>query len=381
LQRRFDRVAITSVFGSPSEPRTWSGAPFNLGAALGRIGIAVEGIHPRLGRARRMSLAARHVLGRFGRLSSSEQLLRSARARDALSLQVTEATARLGVRHVLHTGTLDLPAFDLLPGIRHYLYCDQTWDLSLQHRVDVGDYGARALDEFERLEAEAVRSVDHVFTFGRYVRDNLVEHYGLPPERVSVVGSGMGPIEPFGGVKSFAPPRLLFVAKHLFAAKGGPLVVAAFRIALAKRPDLRLTIVADPSSRRHVPRHPSIAFRARLPWAELQSLYRGASLLVQPMLNDPWGQVYLEALMSRTPVLGLDRNGLPEIVAGGRCGFLVERPDPRLIAEAILDAVADPERLARMGRIGQAHVLDTYGWDRVAAAIANVSQERTHDAA
>ena len=41
-QSRFDRVAITSVFGNPRELRTWSGAPANVASALERLGVIVE---------------------------------------------------------------------------------------------------------------------------------------------------------------------------------------------------------------------------------------------------------------------------------------------------------------------------------------------------
>jgi glycosyltransferase involved in cell wall biosynthesis len=136
-----------------------------------------------------------------------------------------------------------------------------------------------------------------------------------------------------------------------------------------RRPDLTLTIVADPSVRDQVPTHPAIDFRSGLPWAELQELYRRSSLLVQPMLNDPWGQVYLEALISRTPVLGLMRNGLPEITGDGRYGFLAARADPGDLADLIVHAVSDPQRLAVMGARGQNNVLETYNWDRVARAV------------
>jgi glycosyltransferase involved in cell wall biosynthesis len=373
---RFDRVAITSVFGPASDPRTWSGAPYNLAAALLRRGVIVESIDSSISRIRRLHFGLRHLARGFGRLSSSEQVLRGAEARALMSLTVAAETARLGVRHVLHTGTLDLPAFDLLPGIRHYLYCDQTWDLSLRFRPDIGAYTAQAIADFERLEADALRGLAHVFTFARSVRENLISHYGLAPDRVTAVGSGMGRIEPYAGVKTYGPPRLLFVAKHLFAAKGGRLVIDAFARARARRPDLQLTIVADAASRRFVRGQRSIRFLSGLPWPALQALYRDASLLVQPMINDPWGQVYLEALASRTPVLGLDRNGLPEIAGDGRYGFLLARPDAAAIADAIVDAVACPARLERMGWDGQAHVRASFGWDRAAARIALLSDER-----
>ena len=87
------------------------------------------------------------------------------------------------------------------------------------------------------------------------------------------------------------------------------------------------------------------------------------------MLNDPWGQVYLEAMVSRTPVMGLARNGLPELVDGGRHGFLVDRADPESLAEAILSALSDPHRLESMAERAQAYVLATHSWDRVAERI------------
>lgn len=367
--RRFERVAITSIWGDPLAPGTWSGAPANLAAALQHHGVVVEGIAPRLDRSALTLLAARHVLRRR-QVPSLERVLRSAAARRRHAATVAEAAARRRFRDVLHTGTLDLPALMLPPGVRHYLYCDQTWDLSLRYRPDADRYDAREREDYERLERAALHQLTHVFTFGLYVRDNMIAHYGLSPDHVTTVGSGMGAIAPWSGAKTYAPPRLLFVAKHLFLAKGGRLVVDAFLMARRRRPDLTLTIVGDTRSRRFVPKHPGITFHDHLPWTALQQLYREASLLVEPMINDPWGQVYLEALLSRTPPIGLDRNGLPEIIGGGKYGFLVREASAAALAETILDAASNPDRLAAMAEAGQRHALSTYSWERTAEQIA-----------
>jgi glycosyltransferase involved in cell wall biosynthesis len=223
---------------------------------------------------------------------------------------------------------------------------------------------------FEQAERESLHGLAHVFTFGSYVRDNLIACYDLPPERVTAVGSGMGAIEPYDGPKAYGKPALLFVAKHLFQAKGGVLLLEAFELARRRRPDLTLTVVGDERSRAFVGDRPGITFHAHLPWNALQQLYRDATLLVQPMLNDPWGQVYLEAMASRTAVMGLNRNGLPELVDGGRHGFLVDRADPVALAEAIVSAVSDGQRLERMATTAQRHVLKNYSWSRVAERIA-----------
>lgn len=370
VQKRFERVAISSVFGDPLDRRTWSAAPFNLGQQLKAIGIAVEGVATGALRGEQALLATHYSLMGYGAPRSREAVLRMLPARRRAAIRLASAMARLGISDALHTGSLDLMPAEDGSGIRHYLYCDHTWSLSLLHRPDRGRYSARAVEAFELLEHKSLSCATHIFTFGTYVRDHIIEHYGIPAERVTAVGSGMGNIEAYAGEKDYGRPQLLFVAKHLFAAKGGNLLLSAFRIARQHRPDLQLTIVGDERSRAFVPDEPGIIFHAHLPWEELQRLYRDSTLLTQPMLNDPWGQVYLEALMSRTPVLGLRRNGLPEIVENGRYGFLVDEADPNAVATAILDAVSDPECLARKGEEGQKHVLQNYSWNTVAQRIA-----------
>jgi len=365
---RFDHVAITSVFGNPRELRTWSGAPANVASGLERLGVTVKELQPHLGKAAKLGIALRDMLAGRGRPVSTEQILRSITTRRALAAQVAAQTRSVRATNVLHTGTLDLLP-DRGDGLQHYLYCDHTWALARRHHIHATQYTERALDAFEQAERQSLDGVAHVFTFGAYVRDNLISHYGLAPDRVTAVGSGMGAIQPWHEAKNFAQPRLLFVAKHLFQAKGGVLLLEAFRIARKRRRDLALTIVGDPRSRAFVPDVAGIEFRDHLPWDELQRLYRDATLLVQPMLNDPWGQVYLEAMISRTPVMGLARNGLPELVDGGRHGFLVDRADPESLAEAILSALSDPHRLESMAERAQAYVLATHSWDRVAERI------------
>lgn len=366
---RFERVAVSCVFGNPRDLRSWSGAPANVSNAMERLGVIVEAIQPKVSKLTKLGAALQDMLAGHGRPVSTEQVLRSLRVRRRMASEVARQAADLGVRHVLHTGTLDLPACDLIRGTRHYLYCDHSWALARRHHVHADRYSRKALQAFEATERDALAGLSHVFTFGAYVRDNIISHYGLPADRVTAVGSGMGAIEPWFGAKDFSRPSLLFVAKHLFQAKGGLLLLQAFDLARRRRPDLKLTIVGDERSRPFVGDRPGVELRAHLPWAELQRLYRESTLLVQPMLNDPWGQVYLEAMVSRTPVVGLHRNGLPELVDGGRHGFLVDRADPSELAEVILNALSDPQRLESMAVTAQRHAIGSYSWDRVAEQI------------
>lgn len=365
-------LAITSVFGPPLELSTWSGAPANIGRALVALGYRISGIQPRFDTLTKSLLAGRHILAGHVGFPRGETVRRSAVSRRHCARMVARELERIGAEHVLHTGTFDLPALHRSRRIRHYLFCDHTWDLARRHHAQSGMFNSHQMEEFEALERKSYAQMHHIFTFGRYVRDNLVVHYGIDSARVTVAGSGMGRIHPYAGVKDYVRGPLLFVAKHLFVEKGGRLVLDAFRIVRKRRPDARLVIVGSETHRASAGDQDGVTFHAHLPWETLERLYHQAALLVQPMLNDPWGQVYLEALVSRTPVVGLRRNGLPEILEGGRHGFLIDVANPETLADAIIEALSEPARLAEMGLSGQRHVLTNYSWERTAARIHEV---------
>jgi starch synthase len=62
--------------------------------------------------------------------------------------------------------------------------------------------------------------------------------------------------------------------------------------------------------------------------------------------------VILEAFSAGVPVLAFDGGGIPELVEHGVTGLLVHQHTSEGLAEAILDAVADPERLNEIAERG-----------------------------
>jgi glycosyltransferase involved in cell wall biosynthesis len=190
-----------------------------------------------------------------------------------------------------------------------------------------------------------------------------VSHYGVPATRVTVVGTGRGAIQPYGGAKNYGDRVILFVAKERPADKGGLLLIEGFRRAVARDRRLKLLMIGDQTLRGHTVGIPNVEMRGFVPLEDLQSAFERASLFAMPAAHEPWGLAYLEALSCGVPVLGLKRNALPELTGHGRFGFCLEEATPDAVAAALLDAFADPGRLARMGRDGQAFVAERFTWD------------------
>ena len=358
------KLAITSIAGNPLDSRTWSNAPANLASALGSLGFEVNAVDSSLlSRADKAKMAMMNVAR--GHAWSAVGWLADARRKRAA--YVASQARKRGADHVLCCGTLDVP---LEQGIAYSVWMDNSWNLFRQSAF-APPYPQATLDEVDRLERQLLNAAANVFTFSHHVRNDIISHYGVPADRVHAVGCGSGDLPPFRGGKVFADGHLLFVAKHLFSQKGGDLVLEAFRQIRQARPQTRLVLVGNDEARRKAAGIEGVEVHGFVERETLVRFFHEAAMLVQPMLADPWGQVYIEAMKARAVVVSLNVAAVPEITDDGKLGVMIPAPSAELLAKAVLDTYARPQaELEAMTRAAQTRALDLYDWDRVATRIA-----------
>jgi starch synthase len=108
-----------------------------------------------------------------------------------------------------------------------------------------------------------------------------------------------------------------------------------------------------------------------LPHNELTAVLTAADLFICPSIYEPLGIVNLEAMGCATAVLGSAVGGIPEVVADGITGALVEYSSNHErfesdLREAIIDLMRDPELLVRYGKAGRIRAQSEFNWDAVA---------------
>jgi starch synthase len=113
-----------------------------------------------------------------------------------------------------------------------------------------------------------------------------------------------------------------------------------------------------------------------LPRAELAELLTAATVFVCPSIYEPLGIVNLEAMACETAVVASAVGGIPEVVADGATGLLVEySPDatgraPEFeagLAAAINSLTREPERARAMGVAGRERAIAEFSWSAIAA--------------
>jgi alpha-maltose-1-phosphate synthase len=364
-----------SVGSDPQSEKTWSGISRFLLSAMDRAGILDRAVGIKVPRLHNSVLLAKS----FNR---NRSVWRSHYYFDpAYRRALTHAAKRVSVTNpvLLQIGHMfSLP--DAFPDKKCISYHDGNLAVRLNSGFGLAGVSPRRIDQALRYEEQMAGQMTAVFTFSEYLRHSFISDYHVPAERVFNVGGGVNLTEfPSPAPhKDYSEPRILFIGTD-FARKGGIQLLQAFRMVREAMPGAELHI-AGPAKLMELP--PGVVFHGHLskddPYQnqELESLFRDSTLFVLPSLYEPFGIAPLEAMLYQLPCLVTDAWALRESVMPGFNGDLVPKGSIDGLATKILSLLADPSRLAKMGRQGRDLVLRQYTWsavvDRISAAVRGI---------
>ena len=114
-----------------------------------------------------------------------------------------------------------------------------------------------------------------------------------------------------------------------------------------------------------------------MPDPEPPALYRSAAVVAVPSVHrtvygayvevsELLGLSTLEAMASGTPVVASRLGGLPEVVAHGETGYLVEPGDVADLRARLALVLGDPAAAGRLGQAARARAVERFTWDACA---------------
>ncbi len=166
-----------------------------------------------------------------------------------------------------------------------------------------------------------------------------------------------------------APGRGVLYAGRLSSEKGVDVLIDA---AALLPPGIDVTIAGDGPDLAALKARAEAAgvadrvrFAGRLPSTELHELMRSSAVVVAPSRwyeNQP--MVVLEAFGCARPVVASDLGGMPELIADGVSGRLVNHDDPTSLALVLTELATDPVRAHEMGVAAHRGAVDRFAVDR-----------------
>ncbi|MEP7008909.1 MAG: glycosyltransferase [Acidobacteriota bacterium] len=236
----------------------------------------------------------------------------------------------------------DLSGFDLIissshcvakgvippPGAVHLCYChtpmryawDQEHAYFPRRTGAVARLRAGALSRLRTWDAASAPRVDTFVANSSFVALRIARYYGRTAEVLAppvdldffTPGPGPKPAHPYAlAVSALAPYKRLDIAIAACARSGLPLRI------VGEGPE------REPLDRLAAASGARIEFLGRVAGEKLRDLYRGATLFVQPGIED-FGIAAVEALACGTPIVAAGRGGILDIVEDRRDGLLYE---------------------------------------------------------
>lgn len=205
------------------------------------------------------------------------------------------------------------------------------------------------------------------------VRDELVRRYGVAASRLVVLRNGVD-------LERFHPRRRetegARLRAHLGAGRRAVWLLAgsglrrkgldtALRALAAGGPsDAELWVAGrdEPAPWRALATRIGVAERVRFlgPRSDMEAVYAAADALLLPTRYDAFANACLEAAAAGLPVVTSGANGAAEIL--GETGRVVQDPEDTAGFAKALDALADPDARAALGRCAR-RTAEAYGWD------------------
>ncbi|WP_212785290.1 glycosyltransferase [Ferrigenium kumadai] len=204
---------------------------------------------------------------------------------------------------------------------------------------------------------------------------------GVEPERLHTISMGVDTR------KLFAPSpatrrtdnEILFVGR-LVEKKGCAHLLDAMPIILERYPDMRLSIVGDGPVENALKQQAArlgiahaVTFLGSLNNSEISELYRRATVFVAPSIvtaqgdQEGLGLVLVEALACECPVVASDLPAIRDVIVHGTSGWLVPQKNPRAIAGAVVELLAEPGLRRQLAAKGRDYVSRNFDWSIVAA--------------
>lgn len=250
-------------------------------------------------------------------------------------------------------------------------------DLAFEREPDCAVPSLRAY--LERVVPRAARRASHIIAVSQATKQDLVDVYSIPEEKISVIYEGIAP--------ALERRPQLYVARSIIAQFGvtEPYILSVGTIEPRKN-YLRLLEAFAMLLERGVRRHLIIAgapgwmyepvfarieklglLRAvtllRPSDEHLAALYAGADAFVYPSLYEGFGIPALEALAAGVPSAVTERSALPEVV--GEAALLFDPTDPSAIADALERLIEDRTLRDRLRQEGPAQA-SRFSWGRAA---------------
>lgn len=215
---------------------------------------------------------------------------------------------------------------------------DGNFTLFLKHPesdLHLDGYPIQAVRAWAEIQRSCCHRAKIACACTEWAGKSLVEDFGLPPDRVRIVGVGHRPRGSGAELRDWTTPRFLFVGIN-WKRKNGAAVLDAFSRIRERFPNATLDLAGGHPAVNMpgVTGHGLLSRKSASDQLYLDRLFSKATVFVLPSLFEPAGIAYLEAASAGLAVIGTTAGGAGELL--GDAAISVDPHDRNALTRAML---------------------------------------------
>lgn len=237
-------------------------------------------------------------------------------------------------------------------------------------------------------ERRGLHAADCIIAVSQHTKNVIVEHYGVPHDKITVVHNGIDTDEyrkelpaVLSNVKLNGKKIVLFVGR-ITIQKGPDYFIKVAKRVIQYDPNVLFVVSGSGDMEHQIIRMAAdmglgdkILFAGFVRGDELTKLYRAADLFVMPSVSEPFGLTALEALANGTPILVSKQSGVSEVLTHALKSDFWDIDD---MADKIINVVESKGLHDTLGECGS-HDVEQVTWEKAANSCSAIYHKLTEE--
>lgn len=192
------------------------------------------------------------------------------------------------------------------------------------HSTEFDRAGGNPNPEVYKIEKQGMEAADMVIAVSKFTKDKIVKHYGIKPEKISVLHNAIyrETIKKHQSFPIKQNDKIVLFLGRITMQKGPDYFLDMAKKVLTKVKNVKFIITGDGDMMEQTIKksikldiQKNVLFTGFLRGEDMERAYQNADVYVMPSVSEPFGLTVLEAIQHGAPVVVSKQSGVSEVVS------------------------------------------------------------------
>ena len=228
-------------------------------------------------------------------------------------------------------------------------------------------YGVDVWKKLALIEMLGINKIAHILSISAYTKEEMKKYNNISNNKFTITPCTLDPF--YSTIVNENEKLVLPKGKIILSVtrldsseyyKNIGLVIKALPEVLKSIPDACYVIVGEGTDRfrlellaKELGVRDNVIFAGYVPDNLLPLYYKASDVFVLPSTKEGFGIVFLEAMYFSKPCIGANAGGIPEVIADGKSGFLIDPKQINALSEKIIKLLKDKDLCSSIGKAGK----------------------------